>query len=287
MSSGSNNESYPAFAHIGLRENLGKNLNQVTCPYRESDSGHLVSRSDALTVTPQPTLQLFSQTPEIKVDEDDHICDGLMEWRRILMGEERVMLKLTKKRKIEWLCHWLRRNCLLKDALEEMMNGRQVRSRRIYHRPMIQMMDNIYFLADVYSLRKKFCRIVPERGSGHDQRTSDLIHKRTTSRALSSPPPPPPPPSPPPSPPPPPPPPPSSSSLSSIISVSSTQKFLVQQHITTSKHQANKQLNSKQRQLFLTQPTTSNVRSEFNIDLCRSLISADIPLYKLKNKVFT
>ncbi|KAJ4427708.1 hypothetical protein ANN_25360 [Periplaneta americana] len=68
--------------------------------------------------------------------------------------------------------------------------------------------------------------------------------------------------------------------------LSSTQKFLVQQHITTSKHQANKQLNSKQRQLFLTQPTTSNVRSEFNIDLCRSLISADIPLYKLKNKVF-
>ncbi|PSN38201.1 hypothetical protein C0J52_20758 [Blattella germanica] len=68
--------------------------------------------------------------------------------------------------------------------------------------------------------------------------------------------------------------------------VSSTQKFLVQQHITTSKHQANKQLNSKQRQLFLTQPTTSNVRSEFNIDLCRSLISADIPLYKLKNKAF-
>ncbi|KAJ4433744.1 hypothetical protein ANN_16055 [Periplaneta americana] len=57
-------------------------------------------------------------------------------------------------------------------------------------------------------------------------------------------------------------------------------------NITTNKHQANKQLNSKQRQLFLTQPTTSNVRSEFNIDLCRSLISADIPLYKLKNKVF-
>ncbi|KAJ4433438.1 hypothetical protein ANN_15740 [Periplaneta americana] len=74
--------------------------------------------------------------------------------------------------------------------------------------------------------------------------------------------------------------------IRSPCAVSSTQKFLVQQHITTSKHQANKQLNSKQRQLFLTQPTTSNVRSEFNIDLCRSLISADIPLYKLKNKVF-
>ncbi|KAJ4429514.1 hypothetical protein ANN_21683, partial [Periplaneta americana] len=33
--------------------------------------------------------------------------------------------------------------------------------------------------------------------------------------------------------------------------------------------------------------TTNNIEcSEFNIDLCRSLISADIPLYKLKNKVF-
>ncbi|KAJ4430181.1 hypothetical protein ANN_22391 [Periplaneta americana] len=53
MSPGSSTESYPAFAHIGLRENPGKNLNQVTCPDRESNSGHLVSRPDALTVTPQ------------------------------------------------------------------------------------------------------------------------------------------------------------------------------------------------------------------------------------------
>ncbi|KAJ4438742.1 hypothetical protein ANN_14693 [Periplaneta americana] len=53
MSPGSNTESYPAFAHIGLRENPGKNLNQVTCPDRESNPGHLVSRLDVLTVTPQ------------------------------------------------------------------------------------------------------------------------------------------------------------------------------------------------------------------------------------------
>ncbi|KAJ4433055.1 hypothetical protein ANN_15312 [Periplaneta americana] len=53
MSPGSCTESCPAFAHIGLRENPGKNLNQVTCPDQESNSGHLVSRSDALTVTPQ------------------------------------------------------------------------------------------------------------------------------------------------------------------------------------------------------------------------------------------
>ncbi|KAJ4428020.1 hypothetical protein ANN_24034 [Periplaneta americana] len=53
MSSGSNTDSYPAFTHNGLRENHGKNLDQVTCPDRESNPGHLVSRLDALTVTPQ------------------------------------------------------------------------------------------------------------------------------------------------------------------------------------------------------------------------------------------
>ncbi|KAJ4451152.1 hypothetical protein ANN_02594 [Periplaneta americana] len=53
MSPGSSTESYPAFARIGLRENHGKNLNQVTCPDRDSNPGHLVSQPDALTVTPQ------------------------------------------------------------------------------------------------------------------------------------------------------------------------------------------------------------------------------------------
>ncbi|KAJ4427807.1 hypothetical protein ANN_25461 [Periplaneta americana] len=53
MSPGSSTESYPAFAHLGLRENPGTNLNLVTCPDRESNPGHLVSRPDAMTVTPQ------------------------------------------------------------------------------------------------------------------------------------------------------------------------------------------------------------------------------------------
>ncbi|KAJ4430123.1 hypothetical protein ANN_22333 [Periplaneta americana] len=53
MSPGSSTESYPAFARIGLRENPGKNLNQITCPHRDSNPGHLVSQPDALTVTPQ------------------------------------------------------------------------------------------------------------------------------------------------------------------------------------------------------------------------------------------
>ncbi|KAJ4442186.1 hypothetical protein ANN_12052 [Periplaneta americana] len=57
MSPGSSTESYPAFARIGLRENPGKNLNQVTCPDRDSNPGHLVSRPDALTDTPQKSAE--------------------------------------------------------------------------------------------------------------------------------------------------------------------------------------------------------------------------------------
>ncbi|KAJ4426329.1 hypothetical protein ANN_27143 [Periplaneta americana] len=59
MSPGSSTESYPAFARVGLRENPGKNLNQVTCPDRDSNPGHLVSQPDALTVTPQEERQRF------------------------------------------------------------------------------------------------------------------------------------------------------------------------------------------------------------------------------------
>ena len=35
------------------------------------------------------------------------------------VGEGRIMLELIRKRKGNWLGHWLRRNCLLKDALEQ------------------------------------------------------------------------------------------------------------------------------------------------------------------------
>ncbi|KAJ4443167.1 hypothetical protein ANN_04817 [Periplaneta americana] len=83
MSPGSNTESYPAFAHIGLRENPGKNLNQVTCPDRESNPGHLVSRLDVVTFTPQKGkgVVLFKQYP----GENKWICkhEGLSnsEWR--------------------------------------------------------------------------------------------------------------------------------------------------------------------------------------------------------------
>ena len=48
------------------------------------------------------------------------------------------MLELIKNRKRNWPGHWLRRNCLLKNALEGMVNGKKVRGRRGY-----QTIDNI------------------------------------------------------------------------------------------------------------------------------------------------
>ncbi|KAJ4436321.1 hypothetical protein ANN_18952 [Periplaneta americana] len=45
----------PSICSYWLRENPGKNLNQVICPDRESNPSHLVSRPDVLTVTPQFT----------------------------------------------------------------------------------------------------------------------------------------------------------------------------------------------------------------------------------------
>ena len=59
------------------------------------------------------------------------------------VGEERIMLKLIWKRKRNWLGHWLRRNCLLKDALEGMVNGKKVRSRRRYQIENI-MINGLY-----------------------------------------------------------------------------------------------------------------------------------------------
>ncbi|KAJ4432090.1 hypothetical protein ANN_20704 [Periplaneta americana] len=78
----SNTESYPAFAHIGLRENPRKNLNQVTCPDQVSNPGHLVSRPDALTVTPQSSFEEHKavekkkkkKEEEEEEEEDEDIC---------------------------------------------------------------------------------------------------------------------------------------------------------------------------------------------------------------------
>ena len=52
--------------------------------------------------------------------------------------EGSIMMELIKKTKRNWQGHWLRRNCLLKDYLEGMVNGKKVRDRRRY-----QMIDNV------------------------------------------------------------------------------------------------------------------------------------------------
>ena len=54
------------------------------------------------------------------------------------VGEVRTLLELINKRKRSWLGHWLRSNCLLKGALEGMVNGKKVRGRR-----RNKMIDNI------------------------------------------------------------------------------------------------------------------------------------------------
>ncbi|KAJ4436602.1 hypothetical protein ANN_16635 [Periplaneta americana] len=49
-SPGSNTESYPAFAHIGLRENSGKNLDQVYCPHLWSNGQRVWPRNQVARV---------------------------------------------------------------------------------------------------------------------------------------------------------------------------------------------------------------------------------------------
>ncbi|KAJ4432710.1 hypothetical protein ANN_21347 [Periplaneta americana] len=61
-----------------------------------------------------------------------------------------MMLKLIRKRKRNWLGHWLRRNCLLKDALEGMENGRRVRGRRRY-----QIIDDIKIFGSYVETKRK------------------------------------------------------------------------------------------------------------------------------------
>ncbi|KAJ4443931.1 hypothetical protein ANN_05720 [Periplaneta americana] len=66
------------------------------------------------------------------------------------VGEERIMLKLIRKRKRNSLGYGLKRNCLLKDALEGMVNGRRVRGRRRY-----QMIDYVKIYGSYEETKRK------------------------------------------------------------------------------------------------------------------------------------
>ncbi|KAJ4439116.1 hypothetical protein ANN_15073 [Periplaneta americana] len=81
----------PSICSLWLRENPGKNLNQVTCPDRDSNPSHLVSRPDALTVTPQ----VWTPEPRSEIgdelddhDDNDNDDDELMDrWFKTYKGQ--------------------------------------------------------------------------------------------------------------------------------------------------------------------------------------------------------
>ncbi|KAJ4426915.1 hypothetical protein ANN_26714 [Periplaneta americana] len=104
MSPGSNTERYPPFAHIGLRENPGKNLNQVTCPDRELNPGHLVSQLDVLTVTPQKLQFDFSEI-NIEELEDNQIKKETWCWTNKIRSFNRT--ELTPTMQYLWHNGWI------------------------------------------------------------------------------------------------------------------------------------------------------------------------------------
>ena len=67
-------------------------------------------------------------------------------------GRRKNNAELIRKRKRNWLDHWLRRNCLLKVALEEWVNWRKVSGRIRY-----QMIDNI-MINELMKTRKGMLR---------------------------------------------------------------------------------------------------------------------------------
>ena len=54
------------------------------------------------------------------------------------VGEERNMLEVIRKRKRNWIGHCWRRDCILKEGIEGMVEGKRERGKRRY-----QMLDNI------------------------------------------------------------------------------------------------------------------------------------------------
>ncbi|KAJ4438074.1 hypothetical protein ANN_14013 [Periplaneta americana] len=237
MSPGSNTESYPAFAHIGLRENPGKNLNQG----KSISVGIIFHDISSAEEIRERWLAVIRRQCDAK-GTHLNVID--------LVGTEPATSSTERQRYTDYATHDdLNMNVYFSCAAQQ-LNASQSTHRFSFVNHTIKTV-NMPKVRHSVNLKSKLTSYISEFKEDGLSTDNKILFCNLCQCAVSS-----------------------------------TQKFLVQQHITTSKHQANKQLNSKQRQLFLTQPTTSNVRSEFNIDLCRSLISADIPLYKLKNKVF-
>lgn len=72
------------------------------------------------------------------------------------------------------------------------------------------------------------------------------------------------------------------------IKIKFEKKYNVSQHIKTDKHQKNVKRKNEQAQRKVQQLLTNqnSVKSDFNMDLCQAMVSANIPLNKLSNNVF-
>ncbi|KAL4089926.1 hypothetical protein QTP88_024859 [Uroleucon formosanum] len=73
-----------------------------------------------------------------------------------------------------------------------------------------------------------------------------------------------------------------------ILADSLIVQYNVSQHIKTDKHQKNVKRKNEQAQRKVQQLLTNqnSVKSDFNMDLCQAMVSANIPLNKLSNNVF-
>ena len=83
------------------------------------------------------------------------------------VGEGRIMLELIKKRKRNWLGHWLRRNCLLNNAVEGMVNGKKIRGRRRYRMIENIMINGLCFPHATLSLPSEQTLNDLKRSQGH------------------------------------------------------------------------------------------------------------------------
>ncbi|CAK1592523.1 unnamed protein product [Parnassius mnemosyne] len=70
-------------------------------------------------------------------------------------------------------------------------------------------------------------------------------------------------------------------------SISTEKRFLISQHVCTSKHKQNITRKNKFKQQFFTDAVANNSQSStFSKELCEAMISADIPLWKLNHFPF-
>ena len=86
-------------------------------------------------------IWIWRRMERVKYTEKKHSCTRKRGRRKNNAGTD-------KNNKRNWLGHWLRRNCLLKDAVEGMVNGKKVHGRRY------QMIDNIK-INGLYDMKRK------------------------------------------------------------------------------------------------------------------------------------